>query len=181
MQTVLANAQDVAADRREKTQILMALAQHFPKSSRSPEEQAIWLRDYLADLDQFPADEVEAACSAWRRTDAAKFPKIGELLIRLRQFSPSKEETARRWEPVQDAVYDAMSLTEKIRYHRIAANEAKCRAGPQWLKRAPALPSDMPKKWHEGRAVAKNHENEASRLDQIMREAMDKNPAPVFG
>ena len=149
----------------------MALVQHFPKRARSPEEQAIWLRDYLADLDSFSVQEVESACTSWRQSDAGSFPKIGELLSSIKKFKPRETERVNAWEPIPDSEFDALPLSEQARHHRILAIQAKRDAGPMWIGGRQAGPQELSADWHRLSAVAKNHSTEAGRLDEILRES----------
>ena len=59
--------------------ILARLAAHFPVASRSEAQWRLILQDYASDLEDMPADIIEAGCAAYRR--AGKWwPKSAELL-----------------------------------------------------------------------------------------------------
>lgn len=156
-----------------KTRALMALMQHFPKRARSPEEQAIWLRDYLADLDCCSVSEVDRACTAWRQSEEGSFPKVGQLLAYIGKFKPTEFERAIPWNPAPESEFDAMPLSEQIRQHKLLSDRAKMKAGPMWKNGRQAGPEELGPDWHRWKAVAKNHDAEVDRLGDILRKARE--------
>ena len=162
-----------------KTRALMALALHYPKSSRTEREQALWLSDYLSDLRSVGPDTVERACAEWRRSDARAFPKVGELLKLCRQSQVPKAIGAKvqPWRELTDDEYRGLGLSAKIDYHLIAAGQCRGNAGPQWRDGQPQPPEAMPQRWHSFIARARNHEAEAGRLGQLRKESMDRREA----
>lgn len=152
---------------------LRALENHYSfRVVRSPEEQERFLRDYLADLKPYPIEAIEGGCAMWRRTDAKKFPGVGQLLGCVRQCMPQqrRESGAEQvWRPLADDEYAALSLRDKIRHHKILASEARTRAGPMWSDGKPVPFEAMPPRYHELREKARNHEAEATRLNEFMK------------
>jgi len=145
-------------------QSLMALGLHYPKPKRTPEEHARWMADYVVDLDCCKPEQVEAACTAWRRSKAIRFPKVGELLeIALAVHTGPKRPEARPWTPCSDVEFLSLSVGEQIRELTILADKAEMAAGPQKY-----APDRMPAKWQRLRAVAKQYRDEISRLRKTL-------------
>ncbi len=81
---------------------------------------------------------------------------------------PGRPES--RSKPLPEPDYEAMSITDKIRFHRIQANAAEIKAGPQWRRGGrkdagqPVKAEDMPPAWHEWKAKAAFHKGRISKL-----------------
>lgn len=79
------------------TQIVRSLAKlrlHFPTTQMSKAEEKLLMKDYLADMTQYPADIIEQACAEYRRdVESDYFPKVGKLLSRM-----NKHWFMRRWQ-----------------------------------------------------------------------------------
>jgi len=161
----------MSSDRIEIIKELRALEKFcaFP-SGMNGEDRERYLKDYLADIQDFPLDAVKSACAEWRKSGSVKFPTSGMLIPIIRRFMGApKDERMEPWKPLSDLAYDALSLPEKIRHHRIMAGQARLKAGPMWKNGRAAEPSELPATWHEWTARAQNHDREADRLRSHLR------------
>ena len=156
-----------------------ALAVHCRPPLMSVEQRELWLRDWCADLAEFPIEAIHSACRKWRHSGAIKFPTPGQLLPLVREGVPGpKGEKAEPWRPATQEEYAAMSLREKIREHRIQAHEARCKAGPMFKNhegstmgrpKGTHLPAEeMPSTWRRWTDEAERHDREAKRLTEIL-------------
>ena len=161
----------MSSPRIEIVKELRALEQFCTfKAVRSGEESERFLKDYLADIQDFPLEAIQKACAEWRKSGSTRFPTPGQLIPLIRQHvAAPTPERAEPWKPLSDLAYDELSLRDKIRHHRILANEARRKAGPMWLNGRPAGPEELPPRWHEWSARAENHEAEAQRLSRFLR------------
>jgi hypothetical protein len=75
-----------------------------------------------------------------------------------------------KWEPLDEDAYQALTLREKIRHHRIMATGAATQAGPQWRDGAPVRADQMGDDWRRCRARAANHLQEVDRLTKRLEE-----------
>lgn len=147
------------------------------KVVRSGEENERFLKDYLADIEDFPLDAIRQACSEWRKSGATKYPTPGQLIPLIRSKIPEpKAARIEPWRPLSDDEYQALSLREKIRHHTILAHECSTKAGPMFRSSGPnsgkgqhLTPEDMPPEWHELRRRAQGHADEAKRLRSYLR------------
>jgi len=57
-----------------------ALTVHYWDRQRDEASSRIYVRDWVDDMGEVPADILEAACVAWRRSDARFMPTPGQLL-----------------------------------------------------------------------------------------------------
>lgn len=166
----------MASERIEIIKELRALEQFCTfKSVRSGEEQERFLKDYLADIQEYPLEAIQRACAAWRKSGATKFPTSGQLIPLIRQHvSEDRGPRLQPWRELSDDEYAALPLRDKIRHHEILAHDAARKAGPQWLNGKPATPEEMPPTWHRWLEIARNHRAEAKRLKAYLR-----SPAPL--
>lgn len=160
------------ATRAQIVNELEALSAHYPRPIRTPEEQSRFLADYIEDLANCSIEALRLGCSAWRRSDATKFPTPGQIRARVqdaeqaeRKFSGDKVQVWRK--PSRDE-YDAMTLEEKRRQQLIMADEVMRDAGPMWSGGRPIPASEMPQSWHEKRAMQERHLAEAKRLAETI-------------
>src|ERR1700747_1981343 len=121
----------------EKTEILdaiEALAVHCRPPMMEISARTLWLRDWCADLAEFPLEAIVTACRKWRQSGATKFPTPGQLLPLVRDSVPSQGGGTRVevWRPLSDAEYQALTVREKIRHHQILSHEAYSKAGPMF-------------------------------------------------
>lgn len=164
------------SDRIEIIKELRALEQFcaFPPKM-SGEDRERFLKDYLADVQEFPFSAIQAACAAWRRTGSTKFPTPGQLIPLIKHALPlDKGEAPLAWRELSHPEYNSLSLREKIRHRTILAHEARRKAGPMWktpagsgLKRPTPghiHPDAMPDTYRRWSAIAEAHEAEAKRL-----------------
>lgn len=158
-----------------------ALAVHCRPPLMSMEQRDLWLRDWCADLAEYPADALHNACRKWRHSGAIKFPTPGQLLPLIRDSLPAEKSAdgpARAWQPADQAEYDAMSLRDKIREHRILAHEARLKAGPMFRNVSGSMtgrirgerlkPEEMTSAWHRWTQEAERHDREAKRLSEYL-------------
>lgn len=164
----------MSSPRIEIVKELRALEQFCTfKAVRSGEESERFLKDYLADIQEFPLEAIQKACQKWRTSGQTKFPVPGQLIPLIRGFvsaAPATEQVD-AWKPLSDLAFDALGLRDKIRHHRILANEARRKAGPMWVNGKPATPEEMPPHWHEWMSRAENHQAEGQRLNGALKRA----------
>lgn len=131
------------------------------------------MKDYLADIEEFPIEAIQKACADWRRSGVTKFPTSGQLIPMIRKHLVEQlQERIGPWQQLNDDAYEALSLREKIRHHRILANEARRKAGPMWANGKPAEAEEMPPRWHEWSRKAEDHGAEAQRLMRFLKHPM---------
>ena len=153
-------------------QSLTRLALHYPRSTRSPEEQAIWLADYAADLSHYDPDKVDEACTRWRRSEAKSFPKSGELLASIRSnLGGGSSQAVLPYVPLSETEYESGSLSDKAEHHAYLATQARYKAGAQWKDGKPCRAEKMSDHWRYWIAIAKNHEADASRYRKLMKDS----------
>lgn len=73
-----------------------ALATHHPMQPRDDAANAIWARDWLADLADVPLDILTAACGEWRRNASPWMPKPGQLLALINPILSHRKALKRR-------------------------------------------------------------------------------------
>jgi len=159
----------MSSDRIEIVKELRALEKFcaFP-SGMTGEDRERYLKDYLADVQEYPLEAIRNACAEWRKSGNVKFPTPGMLIPIVRRFMGSAaSERDEPWKPLSDGAYDALSLPEKIRHHRILAHEARRKAGPMWRNGKPCRAEEMPEIWRSWNRRAENHETEIGRLQSI--------------
>lgn len=147
------------------------------KALRTGEENERFLKDYLADIEEFPLDAIRKACADWRRSGATKYPTSGQLIPMIRRHLLEERQGGDRpqpWTAPSEAEYEAMPLREKIRQRRIMAGLAE----EQAFREAAKLGWDRnvqnaPQVWREHMARAASHHEEAARLKRRLR------PVPV--
>ena len=137
-------------------------------------QRAGWLRDWCADLAEFPIEAIAAGCRKWRHSGSTKFPTPGQLLPLIRAELPQRREAvnAEPWRPISDAEYEALKLPEKIRHHRILAHDARRKAGPMWVNGKHCTAEEMPEGWRRWNEQAERHEAEAARLTKYLRHSV---------
>jgi len=69
---------------------------HYPQLKRTPDEQRLWVQDWIEDLHGFPADLVSEAAQLWRNSDAERFPTPGQLMAPVRPIMAHREALGRR-------------------------------------------------------------------------------------
>lgn len=152
------------------SQEIEALAVHCRMPLMDVTQRAMWMRDWCSDLAQFEIEHVRRAFRDWRLSGNTKFPTPGQLLPLVRSAAPrAKEPENGPWRELSEAAYQALDLPSKVRHHLIMANQALNRAGPMWKNGKPAAAESMPASWHEWRARAENHRDEAHRLNALLR------------
>lgn len=171
------------AQRTEIASEIEALAVHCRAPLMEVEQRTSWLRDWCNDLADFEIEAIRAGCREWRQSGATKFPTPGQFipLVRKRINGPKTDPASiQPWRPIGDAEFDALSLRDKIRHHRILAAEARRKAGPMW-RNPPAgasvakpikghIPAnDMPDDWRRWTEIASGHDAEAKRLSGYLR------------
>lgn len=140
------------------------------KSVRTGEENERFLKDYLADIQEFPFEAIQKACQKWRQSGQVKFPTPGQLIPLIRGcMAAEPRDRPHVWRELSDSEYEALSLRSKIEHQRILANLARRKAGPMWVNGKPATADQLPERWHEWSARAANHEAEATRLGRFVR------------
>lgn len=147
-----------------------ALSSHYLTTTKSPDDHARWLIDFATDLGDLTPEQVRRACAAWRTSDAKKFPTPGQLrktapLLHVEALPAPRAEP---WRPISNGEYQALTIIQKIRHHRSSIGHALDRAGPMWRDGKPVGPEELPASWHEWRQRARNHADEAGRLQTIL-------------
>lgn len=103
---------------------ITALATHFPKPRRTPDEAARWLEDYVDSLEPFGLDAVKVACIDWRGGDAVSMAKPGQLAALAKRIAERGKVKAENkpWKRISDEEYEALTLRDKARHHAILAD-----------------------------------------------------------
>ena len=161
----------MSSDRIEIIRELRALEKFcaFPPNMNG-EDRERFLKDYLADIQEFPLPAIQKACQKWRQSGQTKFPVPGQLIPLIRGCIAAEPVARERpWGALADHEYEALSLRGKIEHQRILAHQARRKAGPMWLNGRPAGPDELPDRWHEWTKRADNHEAEAARLSKYLR------------
>lgn len=169
------------ASKSEIIDQIEALAVHCRPPIMSIEQRESWMRDWCADLADFPDEAIAAACRKWRHTGSAKFPTPGQLLPLVRDSLPMERGSrVEVWRELTDDEYRALSVREKIRHRTILAHEARCKAGPMFRSERGAsmgrpvgthtTADQMPETWRRWTAIAEGHEAEAKRLREHLRQ-----------
>lgn len=166
----------MASARIEIVRELRALEQFCTfKTVRNGEEQERFLKDYLADIQEFPFEAIQRACAEWRKSGSTKFPTSGQLIpiIRLYVTGP-RTEAPKAWAHLSGAEYDALDLPGKIRHHKILSAEARRKAGPMCKAgKGPGIsrasiqhltPEELSPTWRKYTEIADGHDREARRL-----------------
>ncbi len=141
---------------RQIVQALTRLGLHYQRPTRSAEEQALWLADYVNDLGRFGAATVDEACRRWRVSGKPKFPTVGELVGLCQEATPCTAEcegiaAIEHWRQLQSQEYESLPFWDKVAWHEYAAldaeraatsrkwrisdgNMAVLRADPEWSR-----------------------------------------------
>jgi hypothetical protein len=158
------------ADKTEILDAIEALAVHCRPPMMEISARALWLRDWCADLAEFPLDAIATACRKWRHSGATKFPTPGQLLPLVRDSLPvEKTGEVRVWSPASQSEFAAMSVRDKIRELTILAHEQRTKAGPMF--RNTTAPGSLAKvsgkhlEPHELPLAYRVHTEEAERLE----------------
>ncbi len=169
------------SDRIEIIKELRALESFcaFPRQM-SGEERERFMKDYLADIQEFPLAAIRSACAEWRRSGNAKFPISGQLIPVIRRFvgADERRSKAQPWSPAAREEFRDMSVRDKIRELTILAHEARTKAGPMFRNTTPKgsakvsgvhLSADqMPDTYRRWTAEAERLEAEIGRLRKIV-------------
>lgn len=167
------------SDRIEIIKELRALEKFcaFP-ASLTGEDRERYLKDYLADIQEFPVDAIRSACAEWRKSGSTKFPTSGLLIPIIRRFiGAPKSERAQPWYPAGRDEFHGMTVREKIRELSILAHEARSKAGPMFRnttqgKRIAGVhlaAEEMPDTHRRWTAEAERLEGEIGRLRGVLR------------
>lgn len=168
------------AEKSEIVDAIEALAVHCRPPLMSVEDKLRWMRDWCADLAEFPLEAITNATRRWRHSGSTKFPTAGQLLPLVREGAPSERGPAiAAWAPISDAEYQQLSVRDKIRHHQILSHEAYRKAGPMFRntsgKAGLGKPmgdhlttGQMPDGWREWTERGKHHAQEAHRLRQYL-------------
>jgi hypothetical protein len=161
------------ADRHEIAEEIERLAIHCRPPLMSVEDRSMWLEDWCRDLAEYPIDAIRTACQRWRNGADRKFPLPGHLkplvASAARPLGKGPTESVEPWRQLTDDEYQRLSLSEKIRHHRILASEALRKAGPMWRNGGPIAVEDMPEAWHIWKRKAEGHHAEAARLQKNLK------------
>lgn len=161
------------ATRNEIVEALERLETHCRAPLMSIEARTGWMRDWCDDLKDCDVADVNAACQKWRNGDERKFPLPGQLKAVIRSLRPQRTDSDNQggaWRELTDAEYQALTIREKIRYHQICVQQCLRKAGPMWSAGRHREMADMPQSFHDWRAKASNHGEEARRLQGKLNE-----------
>lgn len=149
---------------------LEALSEHYPKPRRDAAAQARFLADYVTDLNRFTPAEVKTACAKWRALESQRFPTPGQLAAICVKGQGGHAERFEKWRPLSDEEYDALSLSDKIRHHRILADRVWDEAGPIRRRVGSRNIADLRQDpdWRELERRGADHLAEASRLQSYL-------------
>jgi hypothetical protein len=178
--TLRAAATDIAGPKGVRLVVGRRLAL-YPQTEMNEGEWAAWWADYTDALADVALTALEEGMAEWVRRPTSQFmPKPGELrglalstpnaaqIAYDRATKEAARPPARAWSPISDDEYGRLSVFDKIWQHRKMADYERGRAGAQH-----SIPAEMPEKWHHHRALAANHDAEASRLEQLSRAPVD--------
>lgn len=159
----------MASDRIEIIKELRALEQFCTfKSVRSGEEQERFMKDYLADIQEFPLEAIRKACAEWRKSGITKFPSSGQLLPLIRKHVVEERAPDNGpWQPISEEAYEAMTLREKIRHRLILAQEARRTASTKthgWNRDI----TTAPPAYRHWIGIAEGHDAEAKHLRSMI-------------
>jgi len=90
------------ADARTIAAHLESLAVMYPQQGRMDADDRIRARAWLADLAEYPADVIEAACVAWRRSDTPFMPSPGQLIAKIKPIVSHRKRLFKRGEDLQN-------------------------------------------------------------------------------
>lgn len=169
----------MSSDRIEIIRELRALEKFcaFPPNMNG-EDRERFLKDYLADIQEFPLSAIQKACQKWRTSGQAKFPTPGQLIPLIRGcMAAEPRESVEVWRPLSDDEYRALTVREKIRHHQILSHEAYTKAGPMFrnTSQGPRMsgvhltPDEMDANYRKWTDLGKHHAQEAHRLRQYVR------------
>jgi hypothetical protein len=145
------------------------------------EQRALWTRDWINDLTDFPIEAIRVACRKWRQSGVTKFPTPGQLLPMVRENVAGETGVKYQpWRPASDEDYRSMPVREKIRERLILSHEAFCKAGPMFrnatvggvMAKAAGdhLTAGEMRSTHEHwTAIGRNHAREAQMLREHLR------------
>lgn len=163
--------------------LLEALATHCRAPLMSVEAKARWMRDWCDDLRQFEIDRIEHVLADWRRSGATKFPTPGQILGQLKTREVDHRPPGEPQRALTEAEYRLGSLTDKLRHHRLLADEANTRAATLWRRlpetRAGTPPSfvnwvtSLPAPWAEAREIEAYHLGQASEMRDRLSKSGD--------
>jgi hypothetical protein len=163
----------MASQRIEIVKELRALEQFCTfKAVRSGEEQERFLRDYLADVQDFPLEAIQKGCADWRKSGQTKFPTPGQLipLIKAHIVQARVEVSAQPWRPLTEPEYRALSVEDKIRHCRLLASQSRAEATKAAIKQGwDRNVANAPPIYRQHMDIADAHEAEAKRLRQYVR------------
>jgi hypothetical protein len=146
------------------------------RNARTGEENERFLKDYLADIDEYPIEAIKEACADWRKSGSIRFPTSGQLIPIIKAKVPGQSSPREdAWRQLDDAAYAQLDLPAKERHHLILANQCEVKAGPMWKNGRPLTAEQMPPAWHRLREQAQFHRDEAVRLRKLYR----KPPPPA--
>lgn len=167
------------SDRIEIIKELRALEKFcaFP-ASLIGEDRERFLKDYLADIQEFPLDAIRSACAEWRKSGSTKFPTSGLLIPLIRRFvGAPKSERSQPWAPASPGEFRDMPVRDKLRELQILAHAARSKAGPMFRNTSRGskiggkhlTPEEMPDTFRRWNAEAERLEGEIKRLREILR------------
>lgn len=80
----------------EVAMAIEALALHFPTLRRNEAEHRMVARDWIDDLEGWPADLIAEACRLWRNTTKDRFPTAGQLKALMEPVFEHRQQLGRR-------------------------------------------------------------------------------------
>lgn len=155
-----------------------ALAVHCRAPLMSVDQRSRWAMDWAQDLAKFDTGAIRDAFRDWRHSGNAKFPTAGQIVPMIRAKMPKQggaDQRPQLWsDDMPAAEYQAMSLSDKIRHHRIAAVHCRQMAGPMPHKGEPVRQEDMPQTWKSWRARAVRHDEQEKALTATLRQCEER-------
>lgn len=162
------------AEPREIIEEVEALTVHCRPPLMPVDQRSRWQQDWVQDLKTFPLAAIQSAFREWRHSENTKFPTPGQIIPMVRRFSGVRENAPESVEPwtyeISDDNYRSLSLSAKIRHHRIAAAHCRTQAGPMPHPGPAVHQEDMPEVWHAWRRRAEKHDAEAAKLRKTLSE-----------
>ncbi|MCJ8334631.1 MAG: hypothetical protein MJH10_10360 [Epibacterium sp.] len=90
------------AEPYEVATLIESLSVMYPQQARTEADDRIRARTWIADLADYPADAIEAACAQWRRKDTAFMPSPGQLIALIEPIVKARQALKNRADLVID-------------------------------------------------------------------------------
>lgn len=90
------------AEAAEIATLIESLSVMYPQQSRTEADDRMRAKAWIADLAEYPADAIEAACIEWRRSDTPWMPTPGQLIAKIEPIVSHRRTLLKRAEKLFD-------------------------------------------------------------------------------